>query len=415
LRKQASSISNTVKKILILLFFYLFCFLKTPGVSAAQPSDVMINEIAWMGTEKSYNDEWIELYNSSSSELNLEGWEIKSEDNKFNIKLTGKILPKGFFILERTDDQSLPDILADLIYKGSLNNAGEHLKLLDKNSETIDEINCQNGWFAGNNKTKQTMERKNSLATGNDKNNWQTSKYPGGTPKKENDQKGEEKTDKIINEKEGIIPGNKQNVSSSGTADYSFKVYINEILPSPEGPDANNEWIEIFNKSDNDINLSGWQIKDVLGKTKSYFFPEKTIIKADDFLVLSGSLTKITLNNDGDSVLLINPKGEITDNVSFKNAPKGKSYDKIDQEWIWSSFPTPGNQNLASGQKTENYNTSLDSVSKEEKIKKPSELKKIASIKQAIPNFNFSFILLIALFLSFLLGGFFLFVKKRAY
>lgn len=28
-------------------------------IFAANPSDVIINEIAWMGSEVSYNDEWI--------------------------------------------------------------------------------------------------------------------------------------------------------------------------------------------------------------------------------------------------------------------------------------------------------------------------------------------------------------------
>ena len=31
--------------------------------------DIVVNEVAWMGTTTSYNDEWIELYNSTGSSV----------------------------------------------------------------------------------------------------------------------------------------------------------------------------------------------------------------------------------------------------------------------------------------------------------------------------------------------------------
>jgi len=153
---------------------------------SARYLDVVINEIAWMGTEDSSNDEWIELYNNSSSIIDLNGWKIISNDNTPNIILKNKIPSKGFFILERTDDTTLPNTKADLIYKGALNNEGEHLKLIDANEGIIDEIDCSKGWFLGDNETKKTMERKNALINGNDLANWQTSEKPGGTPNNNN-------------------------------------------------------------------------------------------------------------------------------------------------------------------------------------------------------------------------------------
>ena len=139
-----------------------------------------------MGTENSPNDEWIELYNNSSSLIDLNGWKIISNDNAPNIILKNKIPSKGFFILERTDDTTLPNIKADLIYKGSLNNNGEYLKLIDTNEKIIDGIDCSKEWFFGNNETKKTMERKNALINGNDLANWQTSEEPEGTPNNNN-------------------------------------------------------------------------------------------------------------------------------------------------------------------------------------------------------------------------------------
>ena len=135
-----------------------------------------------MGTENSANDEWIELYNNSSSPIDLEGWEIISNDKTPNIILKNKIPAKGFFILERTNETTLVSIDSDLIYKGSLNNNGEYLKLIDQNKKIIDGIDCSKKWFFGDNETKKTMERKNVLINGGNLENWQTSESPGGTP-----------------------------------------------------------------------------------------------------------------------------------------------------------------------------------------------------------------------------------------
>ena len=160
------------KKFLYLLaFITLFLFQFIPHCRAASSLDVVINEIAWMGTQVSYNDEWIELYNTTNQTLNLDGWILKAEDGTPNIALAGNLPAKGFFVLERTDDDTLPEILADQIYTGALGNSGEDLRLLDNSGNLIDSVNCSAGWFSGNNETKQTMERKGLILTGSDSAN----------------------------------------------------------------------------------------------------------------------------------------------------------------------------------------------------------------------------------------------------
>ena len=162
----------------------ILILLTLPLISSAK---VVINEVAWMGTEESYSDEWIELYNNSTNTVNLEGWKIFTADKKIEIILTGEVKPKGFFLLERTNDETVPAIKADLIYKGSLNNKGESLFLENKKG-LIDFVDCSSGWFKGDNDTKATMERidpgKEALP-----GNWQTSSKRGGTPKEKNSQK----------------------------------------------------------------------------------------------------------------------------------------------------------------------------------------------------------------------------------
>ena len=158
-----------------ILLFFLLPF----AVQATNSPQIVINEIAWMGTKKSFADEWIELYNNIDKAINLEGWVLKAADGTPEISLEGTVLAKSFYLLERTDDETVPDIKADLIYKGSLSNKGECLELINPQGEIVDKIDCSSGWFAGDNKTKQTMEKVGS-------ENWQTSQNPSGTPKDKN-------------------------------------------------------------------------------------------------------------------------------------------------------------------------------------------------------------------------------------
>ena len=91
---------------------------------------VIFNEIAWMGTTASANDEWIEIYNSGSEPINLDGWTITDNDS-LNIALSGVLPSYGFFLLERTDDTSVPAVTASVIYTGGLVNSGATLTIKD--------------------------------------------------------------------------------------------------------------------------------------------------------------------------------------------------------------------------------------------------------------------------------------------
>ena len=94
-------------------------------------ADVYINEVAWMGASASSTNEWIELYNDGTSDIDLDGWVIVSEDGSPNISITGAansvIGSKKYYLIERTDDTSAPDVSADLIapFGSGLSNTGE--------------------------------------------------------------------------------------------------------------------------------------------------------------------------------------------------------------------------------------------------------------------------------------------------
>lgn len=128
-----------VQKICIVLFLVLF--------SQRVHASVIINEIAWQGYGGDANNEWIELVNTGSSTVELDGWLLESVDGTPSINLTGISVPAGSFVLlERTDDGTVPNVPADLLYTGALANTGEHLRLKNAEGVTVDEANFASGW-----------------------------------------------------------------------------------------------------------------------------------------------------------------------------------------------------------------------------------------------------------------------------
>lgn len=124
-----------------MLFVMVFC----AGSVSAQ---VVINEIAWQGYLGDANNEWIELYNSGSATVNLDGWLLQASDGTPSINLSGlTISPDSFLLLERTDDSSVPEESADLLYTGALSNSGESLTLKNADGATQDSASFAGGWL----------------------------------------------------------------------------------------------------------------------------------------------------------------------------------------------------------------------------------------------------------------------------
>jgi len=150
----------------------LAILLLLPGalpVGASPPPPVVLDEIAWMGTTVSPFHEWMELHNNTDSPMVLDGWSLAASDGTPTIALHGTIPPGGHFLLERTDDDTVPGVPADLIYTGALENGGEVLTLYDDLGDPVDQVDA---WHAGDNVAKQTMQRFAASAAGTEPTNW---------------------------------------------------------------------------------------------------------------------------------------------------------------------------------------------------------------------------------------------------
>ena len=100
-----------------------------------------------------------------------------------NIKIifdAGTSVAAGGLLLFERGVGAVPGVAADKIYAGALPNAGGVLAIVDASCGASDILDASLGWPAGNNGTKQTLERDM------DGSGWHTSVAPGGTPKAEN-------------------------------------------------------------------------------------------------------------------------------------------------------------------------------------------------------------------------------------
>jgi hypothetical protein len=136
------------------------------------PPSVVVNEVAWMGTLHSATDEWIELFNNTADPVSLDGWRL-FDDNDLDVALSGVITPRGYHLLERTDDTTISDVAADQVYHGSLLDAGESLTLTNEVGAVVDVVQASGGWPAGWHLLRHSMERVDPTESG-EADNWAT-------------------------------------------------------------------------------------------------------------------------------------------------------------------------------------------------------------------------------------------------
>ncbi|MBI1838734.1 MAG: lamin tail domain-containing protein [Candidatus Colwellbacteria bacterium] len=97
-------------------------------------------------------------------------------------------------------------------------------------------------------------------------------------------------------------------------------VFIKELLPNPVGRDAGGEWIKLFNDGEDVVNLNGWQIKDLSGKSLNL----AGNINPKNEINLKLYKSKIILNNKKETVFLYDPSGKLIDKLAYSNPYEGE-------------------------------------------------------------------------------------------
>jgi cytosine/adenosine deaminase-related metal-dependent hydrolase len=212
--------------------------------------EVVLHEIAWMGTLTSPSDEWIELFNNTPADINLAGWTLTATDGTPSITLAGTIPAGGHFLLERTDDTTVPGVAADQIYTGALVNDGEVLTLRDDLGVLQDLVDA---WYAGVSTTRETMQRVNPQEEGTEPSNWVNGPVEG-TPQNSGASGGECGEPLHVTDCQIDPPF----VFQEGAT-----VVLNEVMNNPSAVlDSAGEYVELFNAGDTEVDLEGWTLRD---------------------------------------------------------------------------------------------------------------------------------------------------------
>lgn len=86
------------------------------------PGDVVINEIQWMGTNISPNDQWIELRNMTDQPVDITGWQLTmqtsvGESPMYTVSTSASIPANGYFLISQFDEtnsalKNPPDLIS---------------------------------------------------------------------------------------------------------------------------------------------------------------------------------------------------------------------------------------------------------------------------------------------------------------
>lgn len=158
---------------------------------------------------------------------------------------------------------------------------------------------------------------------------------------------------------------NQENNQQLITSTVSFDkgcLLINEIMakPLPEEP----EWIELYNPSPYEINLSGWFIADQDSGNKKLITKENIVIHSKDFILVTDheipnlpdstqciQIALPSLNNDGEDIYLFDHNQNLIEHAAYAKITdwdKGYSLERIQysdsslnpENWMISTSPT---------------------------------------------------------------------------
>jgi hypothetical protein len=122
---------------------------------------------------------------------------------------------------------------------------------------------------------------------------------------------------------------------------FAADLYINEVFPNPD--QDGDEWVEIFNQTDESVDVTDYYLLDEADK--QFSLEEIGVINKSSFAVFRYE-GEGWLNNSGDTVKLFQSDKEI-DVCQYPSIEEKKSYARIPDggDWVIADEPTPGETN----------------------------------------------------------------------
>ncbi len=139
------------KAFYVIITIFLLINITYGGSANVSGTNVIISEVLYDAPNSDSTEEWIELYNPTSSTIDLTGWTIS--DNAGTFTLSGSIPANGFITIARDSAgfQGLYSFAPTLVMGSALalSNSGDRLDLKDASNNPVDFVAWENyvsGW-----------------------------------------------------------------------------------------------------------------------------------------------------------------------------------------------------------------------------------------------------------------------------
>ncbi|MEA3224948.1 MAG: lamin tail domain-containing protein, partial [Planctomycetota bacterium] len=221
------------------------------------------------------NEEFIELQNIGPEAINLN---LVSFADGIDFTFPSLELAAGEYIVVARDCIAFEARYGTAVnvagqYSGSLNNAGERIRLQDAIDQMILDFAYKDGWRSltdGEGFSLTIIDPTNPDADSWDrKDSWRASAFAGGSP----------------------------GLGDSGIIPNPGAVVINELLAHSHA--MSSDWIELHNTTDAAIDISGWFLSDSEDNLFKYEITGGTIISPGEYLVLYQDLHFGNANDPG--------------------------------------------------------------------------------------------------------------------
>lgn len=102
------------------------------------------------------------------------------------------------------------------------------------------------------------------------------------------------------------------------------KVRITSVLANPAGDERQNETVTLKNTGAASVNLSGWTLRDEAGTTWS--LSSLGTLAAGASKTIHRNAQAMSLNNGGDTIVLLDPSGAIVQSVTYPAMAEGQTF-----------------------------------------------------------------------------------------
>jgi hypothetical protein len=340
--KREKETEKKIRPIHLLLLFLALAVLvllftqRSFGTHALVINEVMASNRSTIADEDGDYADWIELYNSGNTPLNLEGFRLSDDaTNPLKWEFPAITIEPQEYLLIFASGKDRRDPDGPYLHTGfRISAGGETITLSTPDVRILDSVEM--GPMYSNISYGRDAKRRDSWVY-----------FFNATPGAKNNDSGV------------------RHIERAPADDQS--VYINEFLTASRTSLVDDDgdlsdWIELFNSGDTPKNLQGYWLSDKSDNPFKWRFPDVVIEPGEYLLVFASGKnrahseaalhTNYKLSDTKDTLTFSTPDGRIIEEISLLNTIVDVSYgrDEANRDiWLHYPAPTPGKNNYTQG------------------------------------------------------------------